>query len=192
VTQLRDESSDTYWQSDGPQPHLINIHFSRRKAVCEVAFYLDFNLDESYTPKRIGIKAGITHHDLEEVKVVELHEPVGWVSVPLFAELDPLDDDIDDIDGGNNIEGNGEDENEASANAVKRRKPLRTFLLQICVLSMHQNGRDVHVRQVKIFGPRTTAGEASEIRASSGGTVTSHSLGMPRFQTVEMTQFAIR
>jgi anaphase-promoting complex subunit 10 len=32
--------------------------------------------------------------------------------------------------------------------------PLRTFFLQIAIVAMHQNGRDTHVRQVKIFAPR--------------------------------------
>jgi hypothetical protein len=29
VEQLRDNLLDTYWQSDGPQPHLVNIQFHR-------------------------------------------------------------------------------------------------------------------------------------------------------------------
>ena len=27
IDQLRDNNFDTYWQSDGPQPHLISIQF---------------------------------------------------------------------------------------------------------------------------------------------------------------------
>jgi len=45
---------------------------------------------------------------------------------------------------------------------------------------MHQNGRDTHVRQVKLFGPRTTT-------RSSGGTNVDE---LPVFNTVEMSQFA--
>ena len=33
---------------------------------------------------------------------------------------------------------------------------LRTYFLQVAVLSNHQNGRDTHIRQVKIYGPRTS------------------------------------
>ena len=32
--------------------------------------------------------------------------------------------------------------------------PLRAFFLQVCVASMHQNGRDTHVRQCRVFAPR--------------------------------------
>ena len=30
VELLRDDREDTYWQSDGTQPHLINIQFQRK------------------------------------------------------------------------------------------------------------------------------------------------------------------
>lgn len=32
-------------------------------------------------------------------------------------------------------------------------RPLRTFMIQIAVVSNHQNGRDTHMRQIKIHSP---------------------------------------
>ena len=32
--------------------------------------------------------------------------------------------------------------------------PVRCHFVQVVVLASHQNGRDTHIRQVKIFGPR--------------------------------------
>ena len=29
-----------------------------------------------------------------------------------------------------------------------------TFMIQIAVLGNHQNGRDTHLRQIKLFGPK--------------------------------------
>ena len=52
VDQLRDGSLDTYWQSDGPQPHVINIHFQRKTTVVGICLYVDYKADESYTPNR--------------------------------------------------------------------------------------------------------------------------------------------
>ena len=80
---LPSDNVDTYWQSDGGQPHLINIQFHKKVSIIEVAFYLDYKLDESYTPKKLSIRAGTTFHDLVEIHVMELSEPTGWVSVPL-------------------------------------------------------------------------------------------------------------
>ena len=34
------------------------------------------------------------------------------------------------------------------------REFLRAFFMQLAVLSNHQNGRDTHIRQIKIYGPR--------------------------------------
>lgn len=50
-------------------------------------------------------------------------------------------------------------------------EPLRTHLLQVRVLSMHQNGKDTHIRQLCVYGPRHVT----------------HTQGM--FKTVEMTQY---
>jgi anaphase-promoting complex subunit 10 len=55
VEQLRDQSLDTYWQSDGTQPHNITVQFPGRTSVSELCLYLDFGLDESYAPKKICV-----------------------------------------------------------------------------------------------------------------------------------------
>ena len=52
VDQLRDDSNDTYWQSDGPQPHTVSIQFRRKTTVQDVCLYADYKADESYTPNR--------------------------------------------------------------------------------------------------------------------------------------------
>ncbi|WAQ98217.1 APC10-like protein [Mya arenaria] len=121
VEQLREDSSETYWQSDGPQPHLVNIQFQRKTTIQDVCIYTDFKADESYTPNRISIRAGSHFNDLAEIEQIELGEPIGWVCVPLK-----------DLVSG---------------------KPIRTFMIQIAVLSNHQNGRDTHIRRIKIRSP---------------------------------------
>ena len=52
IDQLRDGSIETYWQSDGPQPHLVNIQFRRKTTVHDICIYADYKADESYTPNR--------------------------------------------------------------------------------------------------------------------------------------------
>jgi len=126
VEQLRDDNIETYWQSDGAQPHSVSIQFPKKSTVEEICIYSDFKLDESYTPARISIKAGTTYHDLQEIKTVDIEEPTGWVSIALM--------------GANNL-------------------PLRTNFIQLLVLANHQNGRDTHIRQIKIYGPRQSITE---------------------------------
>ncbi|KAG6501465.1 hypothetical protein ZIOFF_041346 [Zingiber officinale] len=83
VLSLRDDNLDTYWQSDGAQPHLVNIQFQKKVKLQLVILYVDFKLDESYTPSKISIRAGDGFHNLKEIKTVELMKPVGWVHISL-------------------------------------------------------------------------------------------------------------
>lgn len=120
VEQLRDNCMDTYWQSDGQLPHLVNIQFQRKTTINQIYIYTDYKLDESYTPSRISIRSGTHFNDLNEIEVIDLSEPTGWVVVP-----------VKDV----------------------RDKPIRAFMVQIAVISNHQNGRDTHMRQIKIHSP---------------------------------------
>jgi anaphase-promoting complex subunit 10 len=158
VDQIRDSSVETYWQSDGSQPHCIQVVFSRRVAVSHVCLYLDFNLDESYTPKKVCIEAGMTLQELQTVLVVDLSEPVGWCILPLEAPPDPLDDD------------------DESSSRIPL--PIRTHLIQITILTMHQNGRDTHVRQLKLFGPKAASKTNGDTRRQ------------PNFSTLALSQFS--
>jgi len=146
VELLRDNNLDTYWQSDGAQPHLVNVQFQRKVRIRELALYADYKLDESYTPSKISVRAGNSFHDLREIKVVDLNEPVGWTRVRLDAGA--LGEDAEGDGGGAKSNDRG-----GSRGAGES---LRAYFLQLAVLSNHQNGRDTHVRQVKIFGPRTS------------------------------------
>ena len=49
----------------------------------ELAIYLDYKLDESYTPNKVSIRAGASFHDLKEIKVVTTEEPKGWLVIQL-------------------------------------------------------------------------------------------------------------
>jgi anaphase-promoting complex subunit 10 len=183
VEQIRDQSTDTYWQSDGvSQPHWIQVHFARRVAISHVCFYLDYNLDESYTPKHVSVQVGMTTQDLVPAiypanTVVEFQEPVGWCIIPLTAPPDPLDDD-DELDPGGH----------------SSRRPVRTHLIQISIISMHQNGRDTHVRQVQLYGPRTAAMMPSiQKEADNSDMITSHAKRRnfdEEFSTVAMSQYS--
>ena len=168
---VNDVSVDTYWQSDGAQPHYLRVHFGRRVTVSHVCLYLDYNLDESYTPKTVMVKAGMTIQDLRDVTgAMDLHEPVGWCILPLSAPPDPLDAMRGD-DGG--------EEN-----------PVRTHLVEVSILAMHQNGRDTHVRRVKLFGPKRGERSANRIRRDDDEPNKVVLLDRaPVFQTVGMTQF---
>ncbi|CAK8989456.1 unnamed protein product [Durusdinium trenchii] len=145
VEQLRDGSTESFWQSDGPQPHLINIQFQRKVKVSEICLFVCFKIDESYTPSRISIRIGTAHHDLQEVQLLELKEPDGWINVPLakprIREVElPSSCTLRDPEMGGAVDF------------------VRTHLIQLAILTNHQNGRDTHIRQIKVHGPRRLRG----------------------------------
>jgi anaphase-promoting complex subunit 10 len=152
VEQLRDNNLDSYWQSDGSFPHHINIQFMKRASVSKICLYLDYSADESYTPKKLSISSGTSLHDLSDVAGVELNEPSGWVIIPLANS--------DGECGGEGF--------------------LRTHFLQVKVLSMHQNGRDSHVRHIKVLGPRSSPVVMGEQTYDSFNTVTMQQFSLIR------------
>lgn len=83
VAALRHPSPAQYWQSDGPQPHTLTLHFFKLVAVVRIRVYLDFDLDESYTPTKMVFLAGMGGNDLVEFATWEGDGPCGWVDVPL-------------------------------------------------------------------------------------------------------------
>ncbi|CAH8446176.1 unnamed protein product [Heterobilharzia americana] len=52
IDQLLSESTDTFWQSDDPQPHCVNIQFPRKMILSKLCLYTDYKVDESYTPSK--------------------------------------------------------------------------------------------------------------------------------------------
>jgi anaphase-promoting complex subunit 10 len=109
-------------RSDGPQPHHLNIHFSRLVSILSIRIYLDFAADESYTPTRIILLAGTGYHDLIEFSELKFERPSGWVDVPL-----------EHVGGG------------------RDGRTLRAFLVQVRIMENHQNGKDTHVRGLKVY-----------------------------------------
>ncbi|KAJ4379924.1 hypothetical protein N0V85_008833 [Neurospora sp. IMI 360204] len=122
VEELLTEDLDKYWQSDGQQPHLLTIHFLRRVEIRAIRFYVDYNHDESYTPTNIVWYAGTGHHDLIEFADVKLTNPVGWQDVPI-----------------------------ANCGGAPDGHSLCCWIVQAHIKENHQNGKDTHIRGLKIF-----------------------------------------
>ncbi len=52
IGELLNDSLETFWQSDGPQPHTVTVLFQRKTTISEICLYNDYKVDESYTPSR--------------------------------------------------------------------------------------------------------------------------------------------
>ncbi|KAI9701247.1 MAG: anaphase promoting complex subunit doc1 [Candelina mexicana] len=142
VEALRSEDSNLFWQSDGPQPHLLNIHFFKLVSIVHIRIFLDFENDESYTPTKMSFLAGTGHHDLQEFVELTFEQPKGWIDVSL-----------DGVGGRERY-----DEDPAGDDRQTSGNVLRAFVVQVRIAENHQNGKDTHVRGLQIFAKDDTLG----------------------------------
>ncbi|SGY79918.1 BQ5605_C008g05250 [Microbotryum silenes-dioicae] len=136
VGHLSDPNLNTLWQSEGGQPHLVNIQFPKKQSIVQISIYADVGRDDSYTPQKISIRVGTHHGDLHEVKWVDLHQPTGWQHLRI---------------GNNDVDGFSSEQD-----------PIRAHLLQVAIVSNHMNGKDTHVRGLRVFAPKKQVGEFSK------------------------------
>ncbi|KAK6456774.1 galactose-binding domain-like protein [Scheffersomyces xylosifermentans] len=141
LSQLRDDSPDTYWQSDGSNgnnhnnsaimnnqlcnPHALTISFSKKVSLERISIFTNYSLDESYTPSRIKIMAGSSDGwDLSEVCTVNFNKPIGWSHI-IF-------------------------------NGIRSDGVLKCFVVKLIILANHQDGKDSHIRAIRCFGKKST------------------------------------
>ncbi|KAF5015923.1 hypothetical protein F66182_12562 [Fusarium sp. NRRL 66182] len=98
------------------------MYFTKRVGIRDIRFYVDYNEDESYTPTKVVFKAGTSENNLIEFATMTLESPVGWQQVPVGGA------------------GGGPDGN-----------TLVAWVLQMQILENHQNGKDTHLRGIKIY-----------------------------------------
>ncbi|KAI3640042.1 hypothetical protein MIR68_000920 [Amoeboaphelidium protococcarum] len=146
VYKLIDNDVSTYWQSDGNQPHEIVITMDpqgKMIPISRVLIYCDWRLDESYCPRVIVVKAdGV---EVERVQVpgdlddeqrdsmdADVEENERWCEVD-FGSL--LQDEEDSIDGPSTAD----------------QKLFRCNKISLSIVSNHQNGKDSHIRLIKVY-----------------------------------------
>ncbi|KAJ1850569.1 hypothetical protein LPJ73_003392 [Coemansia sp. RSA 2703] len=123
VANLLDGRPDSFWQSDGTQPHSLTLRFAKRQPLHTLSLYLDYARDESYTPCRIRLLAGSGPHDLQLLADHALDAPPqGWVHLP-FAE------------------------------GAADKEPVCAHYVAVELPQNYESGRDVHVRMAKVLAP---------------------------------------
>ncbi|KAJ3040540.1 Anaphase-promoting complex subunit 10, partial [Rhizophlyctis rosea] len=132
LAELRSSNSELYWQSDagatGP-PHILTLTFPKKITLTKVKFLIQNIADESYCPRTIKIRAGTSHHDVQDAALWSLNdypeamEVKDWVSLDLW-----------------------EDEDES--------RPLRARMIQLMIVNNVNDGKDTHLRGFRIYAPK--------------------------------------
>jgi anaphase-promoting complex subunit 10 len=125
VHQLRDDNLETFWQSDGPLPHTITLQFQQKTKVSFIALYLDYKTDESYTPQTVTIRGAVFPQYFQDIKTITLNNPQGWIVIPLQLK-----------------------DNERVLEEF-----INTIHFQVVISAMLHQGKDTHVRLMKVFSP---------------------------------------
>lgn len=148
VLALRSADVAQFWQSDGPQPHLLSIHFFKLVSIVRMRIYLDYLSDESYTPTKIQFLAGMGVHDLLEFAEMSFEQPTGWIDVDFTKVGPPRGHHHQPF---TTVHGNGGSEDDDDEDDELSPPVLRAFLVQVRILENHQNGKDTHLRAVQLF-----------------------------------------
>ncbi|GMM50834.1 anaphase promoting complex subunit [Starmerella bacillaris] len=147
VKNLLDNCPDTYWQTDGDLPHVVEIQFSKLVAVKCVALFKFATVDESYTPSLIKVEAGFGKNRLHRVNSFQIPFTDGWVYMRLYESV-----------------------------GVKF-SPVKCMFLRLSIISNNQNGKDSHVRALKIL---TADDKNISIPDAVGGMLINPSSGIMR------------
>lgn len=178
LAQLRNPSPTTFWQSDGPQPHTLTLHFFKLVAIVKMRIHLDFELDESYTPTKMKFFAGMSEGALVEFgswevtettdpETGEVHSSIegirGWIDIPLkgvggresryYENDDGVNDDMNDDMNMHDLE---------TRNELEGGDVLKAMVVQVRICENHQNGKDTHVRGFQVFA--RDASKSGEVR----------------------------
>jgi anaphase-promoting complex subunit 10 len=140
-----------------------------------VRVYLDFDLDESYTPTKMIFAAGMGGNDLVEFATWEGEAPCGWVDVPLEGVGGRNGGWVADAKTNRRLSGrrrtvyrncddaehehdeecepvSGDDEaDEENGDDPYAGNVLKAMVIQMRIMENHQNGKDTHVRGFQVF-----------------------------------------
>lgn len=148
-------------------------------AIVKIRVYLDFDLDESYTPTKMMFYAGMGGNDLVHFATWEDDAPAGWVNVSLAGvggknkrkkrehavggsrrrtriDGDLYDDSLDEEEE--------DDPDDPYAGNV-----LKAMVVQVRICENHQNGKDTHVRGFQVFAHDDDRRRIAAATAAAGG-----------------------
>lgn len=124
IENVINDDPESYWQSDGVQPHIVDIYFNKRVELALLAIFFGFEIDESYSPKVVKLYIGDSIPDLIYYEEWHIGKITQW-----YTKKFPS---LQDTDGEQNI-------------------PIKCHILRLAFPVNHDNGKDTHLRGVRIF-----------------------------------------
>ena len=130
--------------------------------------YLDFELDESYTPTKMVFLAGMGGNDLVEFATWQGESPCGWVDISLEGvggsytrphsqrrkkreQKVTVASEDEDNENSNPHDDEDDYEDDIDLDDPSAGNVLKAMVVQVRICENHQNGKDTHVRGFQVF-----------------------------------------
>lgn len=81
IENILNDDPNSFWQSDGGQPHTIDIYFTHRMDIILLSLYFSLASDESYTPKLFKLYVGHSPSDAVFYKTFHIEHLDGWIGL---------------------------------------------------------------------------------------------------------------
>lgn len=81
IENILNDDPNSFWQSDGGQPHTIDIYFTHRMDIILLSLYFSLASDESYTPKLFKVYVGHSPSDAVFYKTFHIEHLDGWIGL---------------------------------------------------------------------------------------------------------------
>lgn len=150
LKELMSSDTEEYWNSDDELPHSITVSFFKKTYVYSINLLLLYSSDESYTPEKIAM-----YYRRANKRIVDHYEPEP------FNAKDELNRNLCNT---SNYPKLAEKEEDLISKTFTFKEPEGlislevndfVFDLHIVVLNNHSDGKDSHIRQLKIMSSPT-------------------------------------
>lgn len=160
IENVLNDDPESFWQSDGGQPHIVDIYFNKRVELTMLALFFGFEVDESYSPSVMKIYIGDSINDLTYYEEWRIQRITQWFAkkFPSYPQnrTNKKEDDAHICDDGQPKR--RYEELYGRSDSIKNKKqekemtlPVKCQVMRLTFPLNHDNGKDTHLRGIRIF-----------------------------------------
>lgn len=160
IENVLNDDPESFWQSDGGQPHIVDIYFNKRVELAMLVLFFGFEVDESYSPSVMKIYIGDSINDLIYYEEWRIQRITQWFAkkFPSYPQKrkNHTDEDIDLYDERRPERHYEEryrrnDSNKNTKHEKEMTLPVKCQVMRLTFPLNHDNGKDTHLRGIRIF-----------------------------------------
>lgn len=152
IENVLNDDPESYWQSDGGQPHIVDIYFNKRVEVTLLALFFGFEVDESYSPSVMKVYVGDSINDLTYYEEWHIQRITQWYARK-FPSHPIKKDKSKNVETTSIYYNRNKSKNKEKNEEMKEKTlPVKCQVMRLSFPLNHDNGKDTHLRGIRIFG----------------------------------------